>query len=284
MRARRTFAALTVPVVALLGLTACQEAGAAPGSAASSPAAAPSEVESAAGDSKLALDRSSAEAFDTLRARTAAAASAAGSYRATTTVTFADMARTTMLVTVAEVELTPGLALHETVQQDGVNSEIVLVDGVFYVKSAAVTGDDFVRVDPAEAQQVLGGDAESMLDEVDTFGSLDDLVPAVRTFQRDGAPVHVDGVLCQPYEIGLDRDALARAGSMLLGVDPAQTKLVAALPEVLTYRAWVGVGDDLVRTFSIELDGVTFETLYTRWGEDFAVAAPPAVVLGIAPA
>ncbi|WP_448631121.1 hypothetical protein [Cellulomonas soli] len=287
MRARRALAALTVPVVALLGLTACQSPGAAPSAApsvaASSPAAAPSETGSASGGAKLALDRSSADAFDTLRARAAAAASAAGSYRVTTTVTAAGAGRSTLLIAVTEVEHTPDLAWHETVQQDGVNSELVLVDGVFYVKSAA-TGDDFVRVDPADAQQVLGGDAQALLDDVDTFGSLDDLVPAVRTFRRDGRPVHVDGVLCQPYEIGLDRDALARAGSILLAVDPAQTALVAALPEVMAYRAWVGLEDGLVRTFSIEIDGVTFETLYTRWGEDFDVVAPPAVELGIAPA
>ena len=54
--------------------------------------------------SKRSLDRSSVEASDGLRARTAAAASAAGSYRATTTVTYADTVRTTLLVAVAEVE------------------------------------------------------------------------------------------------------------------------------------------------------------------------------------
>lgn len=258
MRARRAITALTIPVVALLGLTACQsDDAAAPASSASEGATATATEDSGSQSAVL-----SAEDFV---ARTTAAITAAGSVQMAVTTSDASQS---MQIAADLVFGADAQQLRMTMDIEGVAAELRIVDGIQYVSLGDMTGGKFVAVDPASGTDPFGGAFDSLIGEMDPTGGIADLEGAISSVAPEGDPVELDGVQAQPYRLELDTAALQTA----MAADGA----TETLPAEMSVLYWVGVDDDLIRKMSIDQDGSVVEILYSGWGSDLTVVAPTA--------
>lgn len=259
MRARRAITALTIPVVALLGLTACQsDDAAAPASSASEGATATATEDSGSQPAVL-----SAEDFV---ARTTAAITAAGSVHMDVTTTDATQS---IQVAADLVFGSDAQQLRMTMDVEGVAAEIRIVDGIQYVSLGEMTGGKFVAVDPASGTDPFGGAFDALIGEMDPTGGIADLDGAISTIAPEGDPVELDGVQTQPYRLELDTAALQAA----MAADGTADE---TLPTEMSVLYWVGVEDDLIRKMTIDQDGSVVEMLYSGWGSDLTVVAPTA--------
>ncbi|GAA3815522.1 LppX_LprAFG lipoprotein [Cellulomonas soli] len=257
MRARRAITALTIPVVALLGLSACQSDDAA------APASSASEGATAAATEDSGSAVLSAEDFV---ARTTAAITAAGSVQMAVTTTDATQS---MQVNADLVFGGDAQKLRMTMDVEGVATEIRIVDGIQYVSLGEMTGGKFVAVDPASGTDPFGGAFDALIGEMDPTGGIADLEGAIRSIAPEGDPVELDGVQAQPYRLELDTAALQAA--MAADGSTAET-----MPAEMSVVYWIGVDDDLIRKMSIDQDGSVVEMLYSGWGSDLTVVAPTA--------
>jgi hypothetical protein len=141
--------------------------------------------------------------------------------------------------------------------------EIRTVDGRRYLQSAA-TGDMFYL---AKADDTLGRLAVG----VDPVRPVRALFGAIVDVHTTGAPVTLDGVTTQAYEVVV---ATARLQDGLgdLGAGIARDQL----PPTVTLTFWIDQQDRLRRATS-NIAGTPVEVLFTNWGADFGIAAPPQV-------
>lgn len=260
MRARRAITALTIPLMALIGLTACQSGDGSTPADASAPAAA--EVVPAA-ELVTAHD---------LDARMRAASQTAGSGRLVMTMSGEGLDMTSQSEFVLDGQT---IAMHQAIDMAGETIEIVIVDGLVYMNMGEASGGLFVVLDPATDGDLLGGSLDALTGQVDPgamFAGSEDLLVS---FEPDGDPIELDGVQAQPYVAVIDTAKALETSSALLpaGVDSAE--VAAAMPAELTYHLWLGVDDDLLRKLTFDAMGISTEALYTGWGSDIQISAPP---------
>jgi hypothetical protein len=189
----------------------------------------------------------------------------AGSYRYT--VSTGSAGQTTELA--GEARYADDGTLEMTGSGEGM--EMVVVDGVFYLKAAGMDLGDaqwfaLDTKDPAAAGGLFGsltalGDPDMML------GAMED----PESFELVGEE-EVDGVATNHYRIGVDSATYTEK----LGL-PAE--VTSMFPETIEFDMWVDA-EDLPRKFSqsIEVGGQPSATegTYSDYGVDVVVEAPPA--------
>jgi len=258
VRLVRGIAVLSVASVGVLGLAACSSGTDAP---ASSSSATPE------GEKAPAKDSSSDLTAENFVQRITDAQLAAGSV---TMATSTAVEGTTMDMT-GDIVFTDGsqnLAMTMTVPGSG-EMQIRFVDGVFYMNMGELSQNKFVAIDPADETNPMASSFEGLTEQMDPTASVEALDGAIKSVEKDGEPVDVDGVKAQPYTVVVDTTKLT--GSIAEQADAAG----AALPETLTYQYWID-GDDLMRKVVVDLMGTSMEMTFSNWGEDLQVVAPSA--------
>ncbi|MDF2847223.1 MAG: hypothetical protein K0R97_1205 [Oerskovia sp.] len=265
MRLVRGIAVLSVASVGVLGLAACSSGTDAP---ASSPSA------TSEGEKAPAKDSSSDLTAENFVQRITDAQLAAGSV---TMATSTSVEGTSMDMTgdIVFKDDSQNLAMTMTVPDSG-EMQIRFVDGVFYMNLGELSQNKFVVIDPADTSNPMASSFEGITEQMDPTASVEALDGAIKSVEKDGDPVDVDGVKAQPYTVVVDTTKLT--GSMAEEADAAG----ATLPETLTYQYWID-GDDLMRKVVMDLMGTSMEMTFSNWGEDLQVVAPPAEEISTEP-
>lgn len=260
MRARRAITALTIPLMALVGLTACQ----------SGEGSSPADASAPAAEVVPAVDLLTVQDLD---ARMRSASQAAHSARMSMTMTGEGLDMTTQSEFVLDGE---AVGLHQVIDVAGETMEMTVVDGLVYMNMGEATGGLFVVLDPATDADLMGGSLEAFTGQVDPAAMFAGAEDVMVSFEADGDPVELDGVQTQPYVAVIDTAKALEASSALLPAGADSADVAAAMPAQLTYHLWLGVEDDLLRKMTFEMQGLSMEALYTGWGSDIQITAPPA--------
>ena len=145
-----------------------------------------------------------------------------------------------------------------------VSVEMRFVGGVFYVNLGEATENKFLSLDPLDESNPLASQIAGIVDQANATQSITQ--DAITSIEESGPVETLDGVEATPYRVTVNAALIASAP----GFTEEQR---AALPAELTYVFFVGP-DNLIRKITFELDGVTLETTYTKWGEPVSVTAP----------
>ncbi|ROR89578.1 DUF7537 family lipoprotein [Nocardioides aurantiacus] len=147
--------------------------------------------------------------------------------------------------------------------------EAIVLDGLFYLKSAQISGEKWLKVDP-EAKDGLGALVGSLGGNSDPAKLLQVMNQASEV--TDEGTEEVGGVETTKYHVVLPREAFAET----LGDNPQITQM---LPETVEFDMWVD-GEDLVRKQASELTVGGQKTastiLYSGFGDPVEIEAPPA--------
>lgn len=261
MRVTRGTAALSLTVVAVLGLSACSSEGEGkerPAAAAEASAPAEEVAETGSG-----FDLTT----DDFVERVTAAAQAAGSV---------SMEMTT--VTAGVTETMSGSVRYADGAQDAImrgevpdlgTLEVRMVDGTVYMAMGELTQGKFLQIDPDDPSNPLGGSVGSLEQEFDPTGTLSGLDEAIVSVEKSGEPEEVGGALAQAYTVVVESSVLPADMTESLAA------LGQTLPPELTYTYWVDA-DDLMRRVTAEVAGATNDTTFSGWGDPVEITAPPA--------
>jgi len=138
-----------------------------------------------------------------------------------------------------------------------------LVDGVLYLKIAALTDGKYARLDLDEAQGALSQQFGSMTEGVDPARQLEAYEKALVEFENLGDGGEVDGVSTTRLRLVIDPTKLPQHG----------TKAGRVADQRITMTLQVGA-DDLLRTLTAETDQMETTVSWSRWGEPVEVTAP----------
>lgn len=140
--------------------------------------------------------------------------------------------------------------------------ELRTVDGRRYLQAPETEGMfyDATSEDTSRVRISVG---------VDPVRPVRALFGAIVDVRRSGAPVDLDGVTTQPYEVVVATARLQDGlGDLGAGIPRDQ------LPATVTLTYWVDEQDRLRRATS-DIAGTPVEMLFTNWGADFGIEAPP---------
>lgn len=147
--------------------------------------------------------------------------------------------------------------------------EAIVLDGLFYVKSAQLSGDKWLKIDP-QAKDGFGALVGSLGGNSDPSKLLEVMNQASEVTAE--GQEEVGGVETTKYHVVLPREAFAAT----LGDNPQVTQM---LPKQVEFDMWVDA-DDLVRKQVSELtvgQQKTSSTItYSGFGEPVEIEAPPA--------
>lgn len=147
--------------------------------------------------------------------------------------------------------------------------EAIVLDGLFYVKSAQISGDKWLKIDP-RAKSGFGALVGSLGGNSDPSKLLEVMNQASEVTAE--GQEEVGGVETTKYHVVLPREAFAAT----LGDNPQVTQM---LPKQVEFDMWVDA-DDLVRKQVSELtvgQQKTSSTItYSGFGEPVEIEAPPA--------
>lgn len=272
MRIARGIAALSVASLAF-GLAACSEDvqdtsdEVRPSTEAGEPDVSEDSTEDPATEDSSSEDAASGSGdltTENFAERLTAATVEAGSYSIDMTTEAAGTSGTIS----ADVELTDSTTnMAMTMDQQGMQMEIRVVDAIFYLNLGEVSNGMFVMVDPADESNPLAAQFSGIEEQLDPTASLEGFEGAFTSVEKVGEPVDVEGVQAQQYTVVVDTTKVT--GQLQEQAEAAG----AALPPELTYDYWVDDQDRMVRTTS-EVAGATVDMTFSGWGEDFGITAP----------
>jgi len=150
-----------------------------------------------------------------------------------------------------------------------------LVDGKAYVSLPALTGSRYFAVDPAKLPGSLSSTFDQLTQQTDPAKALASIDGAVVSVTKAGAPVQLDGVAAQPYDVTVDTSKLPELREHAAAEH-------ADLPATVTFRYWVGP-DDLLRKLSASVAGNSAEVTFSHWGAGAPVTAPSADQIAASP-
>jgi hypothetical protein len=161
-------------------------------------------------------------------------------------------------------------AVHSTLGVEGQTVEVILSDGLYYLKAPFLKSDKpWLRIDPKE-KTGLGAVLGQVSGSSDPGRSLAAMVDASRV-TKVGAE-KFGSVDTTHYRVVLPREALVKSLGM-------SAQLAALLPAELTYDLYVDA-DDLVRRYSstTTVQNITSDTTVTfdDYGKPVSISAPPA--------
>ncbi|HEY0189175.1 MAG TPA: hypothetical protein VGC67_16940 [Cellulomonas sp.] len=138
--------------------------------------------------------------------------------------------------------------------------DLRMVDSTLYVSDGSRTEGGFVAVDPTDVTSSYVTTYQQLADQTDTFLHLTMLDAGVLAVDAVGAPVTMDGVEVQQYDVVLDGAALAAAEGSIL-------------PAEVTFTYWIDA-DHLWHRVTADVDGVTVTSTAHGWGEPVEIEAP----------
>lgn len=162
---------------------------------------------------------------------------------------------------------TPTLAMTMTIADQG-TIEMRFVGGKAYMSMPQLTEGKFFVIDPKDASNPLASSFDQLSQQSDPAQSIREIKDAVVSVEKAGAPVQLDGVAAQPYDVTVDPTKIASLQSQL---DSTGVKL----PATLTYRYWVGP-DNRLRRLTTSVLGTTVDMSFSHWGSGAPVTAPSA--------
>jgi hypothetical protein len=265
--ARRTLAAAALAPLLLTGFAACGDDGDDSGSGTDAGG-------SAAGSAVLADlsegDEVAPQEFvDTV---------AAGLEESTTAHLEMTMSLGEQLTTESEGDLdytTEPPSLQMTMDIPGAGEmDMVMVDGVIYMKSDRLTDDKYWKMDVSDPDSPLGQmGLGKLLEQSDPVGALKSMQDGIDTVTFEGTE-DVDGRELDRYELTIDvKSVMDSLGSDLPGAAGDE------VPDSVTYDLWL---DDQDRFAQMQMDlpvmdrDVTMEMTLDDWGQDVSIEAPPA--------
>ncbi len=155
--------------------------------------------------------------------------------------------------------------------QAGLGSlEMRLIDQTFYLNFGPMTSNKFAKVDLTDESNPIGKQYADIIGNIDPSQQFKEFEGAVKTFEKKGKVIELDGVKAQPYVIVVDSSKL-----------PAAKDASESLPKDLEYTTYIGP-DNLPRRVLTDLPGVaggggsTMTINYTKWGEKVSIAKPKA--------
>ena len=144
----------------------------------------------------------------------------------------------------------------------GGSMEMRLVDKTFYINMGAISNNKFAKLDLTDKSNPLTAQYGGLLDQLDPSKQLEQLKGAVRSVEKKGAAITLDGVKAQPYEMTVDTTKLKD----LKGAG-------AQVPDTITYTMFIGP-DNLPRRFTFDLMGSKATMDYSKWGESVDIKQP----------
>jgi hypothetical protein len=146
--------------------------------------------------------------------------------------------------------------------------EMRLIGRVMYISLGAASQGKFLKVDLNDTSSPLGATFGQILGQVDPSKPMEQYAKALKSFEKRGDAVQIDGVDAQPYVIILDTVKWSKM-SALAG------KAAASLPDTLTFTLFVGP-DNLPRRVITDVGGSKTVLNYSKWGEAVNIRAPAA--------
>lgn len=144
--------------------------------------------------------------------------------------------------------------------------EMRLVDEVFYLSMGEATGNKFAKIDLTDDSNPFAQQYGDLLEQIDPSKSVEQFEGAVKSFEKKGDPIELDGVDAQPYEIIVDTAAIAESSGQSADQFPA-----AEFPLTM----YIGE-DNLPRRVVTEFGEAKMQMDYTNWGQDIEIEAPAA--------
>ncbi|MEZ5321124.1 MAG: LppX_LprAFG lipoprotein [Microthrixaceae bacterium] len=146
----------------------------------------------------------------------------------------------------------------------GGDTEIILVDGMMYMKMASL-GDKYMKLSVADGASAMGSMTEitDSMDPVNAMKSMSDAVTVVKLVGEDT----VDGAATKHYAMVID------SAKLTAGIGSAGS---GSVPKQVTYNLWLD-DQDRIRKTEMDLGTVGKVTMtLDRLGEPVTIAAPPA--------
>ncbi|MPZ62800.1 MAG: hypothetical protein GEU93_16215 [Propionibacteriales bacterium] len=145
---------------------------------------------------------------------------------------------------------------------------LIIVDQVLYLQLRGLTPQGtYAKADPRDPDDAAGQFIGELLSRVDLSNPIR-MFKAVESVERGGVE-RLDGVDTRKYTVTIDPRKAARAlgfGARDLGSGPEKP---------IEYDVWVD-GDDLVRKIDFDTRGLHVTVVFTDWGKDVDISAPPA--------
>jgi len=156
--------------------------------------------------------------------------------------------------------------------QAGLGSlEMRLIDQTFYLNFGPMTSNKFAKVDLTDESNPIGKQYAEIVGSIDPAQQFKEFEGAVKTFEKKGKVIELDGVKAQPYVIVVDSSKLPAA----------KGAASESLPKDLEYTMYIGP-DNLPRRVLTDMPGVagsgstTMTINYTKWGEEVSITKPKA--------
>jgi len=132
------------------------------------------------------------------------------------------------------------------------------------MKMDPMSQNKFAKIDLTNASNPIGAQFGKIIDQLDPTKQIEQFKVAMKSMQKKGNAIELDGVKAQPYVITLDSSRI-----------PAVSQLgsVAKIPKEIVYTMFIGP-DNLPRRITSEVSGATVSMDYTKWGESVDIAVP----------
>ncbi|MDM7829973.1 LppX_LprAFG lipoprotein [Cellulomonas edaphi] len=161
------------------------------------------------------------------------------------------------------------IAMAMTMSSEGMEMEVRVLEGIWYMNLGELSGNKFFKVDPSDESNPMAASLGGLTDQMDPAASVKAMQDAVVSVEKSGEPETIDGVEAQPYEVVVDTSKIT--GSMGDALKAAGT----SVPKTFTYTYWIG-SDGKPRKMVMDQSGTTTEMTMTDWGKKVTVKAPPA--------
>ena len=153
-------------------------------------------------------------------------------------------------------------------------TDMVFVDGIFYMQVGAMSGGKYWKLDPSEKGGMLSGlGLDKMLDQSDPLAALKSMKSGITEVTFDGNE-DVDGRDLDHYELTIDMQSVLKS----YGAD-LPSAAAEAVPETVTYDLWLDDQDrfaQMTMDYPIMDQQMSMEMSLDDWGKAAEIKAPPA--------
>lgn len=166
-------------------------------------------------------------------------------------------------------------SLHMSMELPGAGTtDMVLVDGSYYLQMGETTGGKYWKVDLADEDGPLAGmGLDKLLDQSDPLGALKAMKPGIDTVTFEGNE-EVEGRDLDHYQLTIDmQTALKSYGGDLPG------EATDAMPKSVTYDLWLDEEDrfaQMTMDYPVMGQEMSMEMSLDDWGKAVTIEAPPA--------